>query len=435
MNKLRTMAVWALCCILITLLAACGGSSQGNGKTTVTIMTWESATTNAAIDKAVQQFMKENPNIVVQRIDVPSTDYGDKLASLTQAKKLPDLFWCGNDTEQQYTGQGLLYDYAQKIKSSQGSDLNSSSFVPTALANWTTTDGKMGGLPSLMNTYGIWYNVDAFQKAGLTLPAQGWTWDQMFSDALKLKGTGTGNYGLVADSLTTQTDAPFDMSVYSLAAGGQAFTDKINNPTKVTVDSIYTQGVSKLAAAVQNGSMSPPGYDATNTTSDFAAGKLPMLMGGQWLAASFLTSKPVMKYGFAPLPTVKNAATLYDAVGICTPSYTANPDATWKVMQFLDSKLWENVLSSSPVAPTAYKPASDTYYNALKAGGLDSVASTVNYELNISTVSGVRFTTVWASKADDVIKAYWPDILEGKKPISALQTMAGQLNSLIQSNS
>lgn len=433
MNKLKVMSVWVFCTMLIALLAACGGSqgTQG-GKATITVMTWESAETNTAIDKALQRFMKDNPDIVVQRIDTPSTNYGDKLASLILAKKLPDLFWCGNDTEQQYTSQGLLYDYAPKLKGSQGANFSGSNFVPAALTNWTAANGQMGGLPSLMNTYGIWYNADAFEKAGLTLPAQGWTWDQLFSDAQKLK---SGNdYGLVADSLTAN-DGPFTMSEYALSAGGQPLADKINYPTKVTVDSVYTEGVSKLAAAVQNGSVAPPGYVSTNATSAFSTGKLPMLMGGQWLAANFLTDKPTIKFGFAPLPIQKNAATLYDAVGICTPGYTKNPDAAWKAMQFLDSTLWESVLTSSPVAPTAYKPASTSYFNALKSAGMDSVVSTVNYTLDTPTVSGVRFTTVWASKAADVITAYWPDILKGKKPISALQTMADQLNGLIQSNS
>lgn len=433
MNKLKTTSVWVFCSIFIMLLAACGGGTQGNGKTTVTVMTWESAATNTAIDAALKQFMKDNPTIVVQRIDTPSTNYGDKLASLVEARKLPDLFWCGNDTEQQYGSQGLLYDYASKLKNSSSADFQSSNFVQAALTNWTTASGVIGGLPSLLNTYGIWYNADAFKAAGLAIPVAGWTWDQMFSDAQKLKGSGTGSYGLAADSLTT-TDAPFTMSVYALSAGGQSFTDKINNPTKVTADSTYTQGVSKLAAAIQNGSLTPPGYDSSNETANFSAGKLPMLMGGQWLAASFLTDKPSINYGFVPLPIQGKAATLYDAVGICTPGYTANADATWKVMQFLDSTVWESVLSSSPVAPTAYKPSSSTYYSSLKAGGLDTVVSTVNYDLDAPVLTGVRFTTVWASQADDIITAYWPDILRGKKPITDLQTMVSQLNKLIQSN-
>ncbi|MET7783677.1 MULTISPECIES: hypothetical protein [Streptomyces] len=35
----------------------------------------------------------------------------------------------------------------------------------------------------------------------------------------------------------------------------------------------------------------------------------------------------------------------------------------------------------------------------------------------------------------DLITAYWPDILQGKKPLSDLQTMADKINEAIKSNS
>lgn len=440
MYSYRRMAFLLLCITLLALLSACGDAqsnqSNSNKKATVTVLTWEGTDTNAAIDKALKDFMNQNPDITVQRLESPNSGYGDKLSSLVQAKKMPDLFWCGNDTEQQYTSQGLLYDYSSKLKSTKSADFDPSSFVPAAIQNWTTNDGKIGGLPTLMNTIGVWYNADAFQKAGLVLPKNGWTWDEMLSDAKKLtsKSGGTTNYGMIADNITSTSDGPFTMSVYSMSAGGQPFADKVNNPTKVTVDSQYTEGVSKVAAAIQSGSIAPPGYDSSNAASSFAAGKVPMLMSGQWLASGFLTNKPTMKYGFAPLPSQGTTANLYDAVGICTPSYTANADATWRVMQFLSTKAWETVLTGAPVAPPAYKPAAGPYYDTLKSGGLDSAASTVQYSLDSSSLASVRFTTTWASKANDIITSYWPDILQGKKPVSALQTMASQLNDLIKSS-
>ncbi len=97
-----------------------------------------------------------------------------------------------------------------------------------------------------------------------------------------------------------------------------------------------------------------------------------MLWSGQWLAAGFLTDKPKIKYGFAPLPQADEPATLYDAVGICTPSYTKNADATFKVLKYLDSTAWTKVLPDSPVAVPAYTGAQDSYFNALdKAGKYD----------------------------------------------------------------
>ncbi|MCX4596669.1 extracellular solute-binding protein [Streptomyces sp. NBC_01549] len=411
--------------------AACGGSSgkQSDGKATVTLMTWESAATNKAIDQALTGF--HDPNITVKRIDTPNGNYSDKLAALTQAKKLPDLFWCGNDTEQQYTGQGLLTDWASRL--SGAGDFGASSFVSSTMKNWKTADGKIGGVPSLINTYGIWYDIDAFKVAGIAVPAAGWTWDQMFDAAAKLHAKGA-KYGLVADAMTS-TDGPFSLSTYSLSAGGAPFADSVHQPTKTTIDATYTEGVRKLVAGIKSGAIAPPGYDISNQQALFAAGQIPMLWSGQWLAAGFLTDKPKIKYGFAPLPQVNKPATLYDAVGICTPSYTQNADATYKVLKYLDSTVWTKVLPGSPVAAPAYLSAQSAYFGALDKAGLTTVASTVKAGLNTSSTIGVRFTTQWASQSNDLITAYWPDILNGKKPLSDLRTMTDKINEVIKSNS
>jgi ABC-type glycerol-3-phosphate transport system substrate-binding protein len=411
--------------------AACGGSSgkQSDGKATVTLMTWESAATNKDIDQALTGF--HDPNITVKRIDTPNGNYSDKLAALTQAKKLPDLFWCGNDTEQQYTGQGLLTDWASRL--SGAGDFGASSFVSSTMKNWKTADGKIGGVPSLINTYGIWYDIDAFKAAGIAVPAAGWTWDQMFDAAAKLHAKGA-KYGLVADAMTS-TDGPFSLSTYSLSAGGAPFADSVHQPTKTTIDATYTEGVRKLVAGIKSGAVAPPGYDISNQQALFAAGQIPMLWSGQWLAAGFLTDKPKIKYGFAPLPQVNKPATLYDAVGICTPSYTQNADATYKVLKYLDSTVWTKVLPGSPVAAPAYLSAQSAYFGALDKAGLTTVASTVKAGLNTSSTIGVRFTTQWASQSNDLITAYWPDILNGKKPLSDLRTMTDKINEVIKSNS
>ncbi|MFK0025458.1 extracellular solute-binding protein [Streptomyces sp. NPDC090798] len=411
--------------------SACGGSSgqESGGKTTVTVMTWESNATNKLIDQALAGF--QDPGITVKRIDTPNGNYSDKLSALTQAKKLPDLFWCGNDTEQQYTGQGLLTDWSSKLSGS--GDFSTGSFDSTAMKNWKTADGRIGGVPSLMNTYGIWYDIDAFKAAGIQVPAAGWSWDQMYEAAAKLHEKGA-KYGLVADAMTA-LDAPFSLSLYSQSAGGAPFTDDVHHPTKVTVDATYTEGVSKLVAGIKSGAVAPPGYDISNQQSLFSAGEIPMLWSGQWLAAGFLTDKPKIKYGFAPLPRVDKPATLYDAVGICTPSYTKNADATFKVLKYLDSTVWTKVLPDSPVAVPAYTGAQDSYFNALDKAGQTTVASTVKTDLKASSTTGVRFTTQWASQASDLVTAYWPDILQGKKPLSDLQTMADKINELIKSSS
>jgi ABC-type glycerol-3-phosphate transport system substrate-binding protein len=428
----RIIGTTLACAGLLTATAACGGSDSGgksDGPVTITVMTWESPETNTAIKKALEGF--KDDNIKVELIDTPAGGYGDKLASLTQAKKLPDLFWCGNDTEQQYTSQGLLVDWSKKIDGGDG-DFKSDKFVGSAMENWKTADGQMGGLPSLMNTYGIWYNLDAFKAAGLPEPKPGWSWDEMYSAAGKLANKNGAKYGLVADNLTS-ADAPFSMSMYSVSAGGAPFTDNVNHPTKAEADDKYVEGVTKLAAAIKSGAVAPPGYDASNVPALFSGGKVPMMVGGQWLAAGFQTDKPKVKYGFVPFPQVNTPTTLYDSVGICTPQYTADEDSAYKVLEFFNTKVWDAVLPASPVAPPAYTPAQESYFGALTKAGQNTVVDTVKADLTAEKTVGVRFTTQWASQVGDLTTAMYQPILTGKKPVSDLQAYVGKINDLIKS--
>jgi ABC-type glycerol-3-phosphate transport system substrate-binding protein len=422
--KIRARAIAAAAAAAAVLLATAGCSGGGgstDGKTTVTFMTWESADTNKLIDEAVKKF--DDPNITIKRIDSPSGNYSDKLSSLTQAKKLPDIFWCGNDTEQQYTQLGILTDWTKKLTG----DFSADQFG--GLEKWTSDKG-IGGVPALRNIYGIWYNEDAFTANGLDIPKAGWTWDEMFAAADKLKGWNGAKYGLNASGLTA-TDGPFTMGAYAVSAGGKPFTDDVNNPTTVTVDDKYTEGVQKTIDAIKSGAIAPTSYDGTNDTSLFESGKLPMMWGGQWLAPTFIADKPAIKWGWAPLPVVDKPVTVYDAIGMCTPKTTANADATFKVVKFLDSTMWQEVIAKTPVAPPAYEPAQDAYFSALSDAGATTVTDTAKYNLAADTV-GNRFTTTWASQASDLTVAEYQPILDGKKPISGLKDYAAKVKALIK---
>lgn len=430
LKSIKTTLVLSLTTLLCMVMAACGGGSgtTSNGPVTVTVMTWETTATNQLIDQALQKFMQQNPNIKVQRIPTPGSDFSQKISSLTIAKKLPDIFWAGNDTEQQYAAQGMLYNFGSEADSGTFTK----DFAPSSITNWEV-NGKLYGLPTLMNTYGVFYNEDLFKQAGLPLPKAGWTYQEMLHDAQVLtqkNGDKVTRYGL-----WSPPDDPFTMGDYSVSAGGAPFQDKIINATKVTASPQFLEGTQLFANAVQNGYVTPPNYPSDNAATSFVAGKIPMLYTGQWFAATFLQSKPNFKYGFAPLPVVKDEVQPYDAVGICSPSYIQNPDAVWKVTQFLASTAWETVLPGSPVAPAAHVPSSAPYFNTLKSDGLTSVADSVNYELTAQNKQGIRFIAPWSTKANNIVTADWSDILTGKTPVdSGVSKMVQQINDTIQQN-
>ena len=251
-------------------------------KTVVTLMTWEGADTNAAIDKALDQFKKDNPTIDVQRIPSPNSDYSQKLQSLLVAKQLPDIFWAGNDTEQQLGAQSVLYDWTT-LAAAKSDSFDLTKFAPGAIDNWKTPDGKLYGLPTLMNTYGFWYNADMLTAAGAKLPAVGMTYDDLFTAAkavTKKDGDKVSQYGIYVGVGDPAITGPFSAGYCAQANGGQPFTDRIIEPTKVTADDKFVACTKTFVDAVKNGYVTPPGYSSDGLTDSFKAGKVPMLQAG-----------------------------------------------------------------------------------------------------------------------------------------------------------
>lgn len=407
----------------LAFLTTALGLSAASAQTTVTLMTWEGADTNKLIRASLDAFEKQNPDLKVELVPSPNSGYDQKIQSMILARKLPDLFWIGNDKILEFGSKGILFDwskYAFRLQAAQ--------YAPGALDKYKL-NGKLYGLPSLMNTYGFFYNEDAFKAANVPLPKAGWTYQDFFTAAQKL--TKNGKYAVVY-STSDPFNNPFFMSQYALSAGGAPFQNSYLNPTKVTASPQFVEGTKLLVDAIKNGHVAPPTYPTDGQLENFLAGSVPMLGAGQWLAASMLQSAPKFKVGFVPLPQVKVRAQPFDAVGIAAPATIKNPDAVWKVLTFLDTRAWESVLPASPVAPAAFVPSSKPYFDKLRAAGFTSVADSVNYTLGTKTTDGIRFIAPWSGKANDQIRASWNDILLGKVPTeSGVQKLVQQLNSII----
>ncbi|MBU5348756.1 ABC transporter substrate-binding protein [Paenibacillus lautus] len=426
-----------------SLLAACGGNSGGSsgspspGNTPsgednagskkpveVTMITWESAAMNEKIMASMKKFEEENPDIKVKLIPTPLDNYGVKINGMITAKKAPDIFMTGNDMLLDNAGKGLLYDWTELAAQDKAF---MEGFYDGVVDSWYY-EGKLVGLPGLLNTYGIFYNKKSFQDAGLPEPKIGWTYDEFFTAMEKLSSNqgGVQQFGYYAPL------DPFHVSLYSVSAGGAPFADAIINPTKVEISDRFREGVEKYKSAIANGYMNPPTFDLTNAMSSFKQGKVPMTLQGQWVADDLIRTAPKeLEWGYVPMPVVNSQTEIYDAVGWSSPATLKNPEAVWKVLKYLDSKMYEEVLPSTPVAPAAYQASSAAYYEALKTAGHPEVGEGLDHILKSQNTQPVRFLSTWAGKAYPFIEASWKNILMGKAPITELDVMAEKINKVI----
>ncbi|MGO4275611.1 ABC transporter substrate-binding protein, partial [Paenibacillus sp. TAF58] len=160
---------------------------------------------NDKIMASMKKFEAANPGITVKLIPAPLSDYGLKINQVIAANQGPDIFMTGNDMVIANGAEGRLYDWSAKAA---GDKEFMDSFYNGVLDAWKQEGGKLYGLPGLLNTYGYFYNKKLFKDAGLSEPKAGWTYDEMFADALKLtsKKGGVQQYGLYA------TVDPFKLS-------------------------------------------------------------------------------------------------------------------------------------------------------------------------------------------------------------------------------
>ena len=416
---------------LFTSLIAAGlfaltAAGSIDAKTNVTFMTWESPEMNQKILEALQKFQEANPDITVEMIPSPLRDYGVKIKQMLAAGEAPDIYMTGNDWALQYMEQGLLFDWKPYVDKDEELLKN---MYPGVVENWQI-DGKIGGVPGMLNCYGVFYNKKMFQDAGLPLPAIGWTLDDLLAASSKFAKKEANVYGLYYPPYAGF--APFFVSIYGVSAGGQPFANGIVNVTQVTADEQFKGIVQKIAEKMQDGSIQPPTSTGEGIENLFLQGQIAMLQHGQWFADALIRTAPKdLEWGFAPNPTVQKQSMIYDCVGWSSPATIKNPDAVFKVLKFLDTEMYKIVIPQTPVAPPAYQPAAAAYFDTLKNAGHAEMAEALDYMLKSPDKQPVRFQQVWAGKANKFLDAQWNNIIMGKAPITDLDQMVTDINDVI----
>ena len=79
-----------------------------------------------------------------------------------------------------------------QLMAESGLPFNPDSYLPTVTSYYTTADGKMLSMPFNSSTPILWYNVDAFKKAGLDADMPPTTWPEVGEYSKKLVAAGYG---------------------------------------------------------------------------------------------------------------------------------------------------------------------------------------------------------------------------------------------------
>lgn len=211
MRKVIVLGALALLCTVLVAGAQAGGQATVV-KLKFATYVWQ-PTTVAANKKIVDTWNREHPGIQVEIVPVDVNSVHDKLLTSFVGGTAADVIHDEAADIAGFTQQGYLANLTPLIPKT----LRRS--IPNDIWQTVNFGGKITGVPSLLQTYNVFANMDILKAAGIKAPTleDPWTWPEFRSAAKRL--TTSGRYGvcwgLRSPTAVTQT--------MSLNYGGQFF--------------------------------------------------------------------------------------------------------------------------------------------------------------------------------------------------------------------
>ncbi len=143
----------------------------------------------------LRDFERQNEGSTVKVTFEAWDDYMTKLPTLFAGGAVPDLIHQHQSIVQDYGHRGALLDLAPLM---DRDGIDRSAFVPALLDAFTDGD-KVYGIPKDSAAWGVYYNKDKFDEAGLDYPSDDWSMDDLRETARALtrddKGRSPGDAG------------------------------------------------------------------------------------------------------------------------------------------------------------------------------------------------------------------------------------------------
>lgn len=298
-------------------------------RTKVQVSTWWSFETGSPLDALKAAFEAAHPDIEIEYLQIPSSQYYTKVLTMIAGGTSPDVAMLGMDKLGSWVPRGALQELTPYIKEG-GYDLNQ---LFPAVRKAIEFRGGIYALPRDVTTSVVAYNKTLFDQAGVPYPKAGWTRQDFLRMArvlTKAEGGRTTIYGYAFDTFP-------DGFVDWLYTNGASFInadanrDGLHEPNAIEVLK-FLQGMIKEGIAPSGGQTEAFKY----ASAAFRIQKSAMYVATVGWANSFAKDEK-LNWDVAPLPIwaegMKPATRLW--VNFWTlPKGSKHPKEAFKVMAF-----------------------------------------------------------------------------------------------------
>jgi multiple sugar transport system substrate-binding protein len=304
---------------------------------------WQTGLAGDRIAEIANRFGSQNPRTIVTR---EVRDFGDHLAILQQsfaAGQPPDVFVSSGAYLPDQSAASGLFDLSGPVKA-DGVNLDDYWTEPTT----RPSNGRLDAVPLWTDDEVVFYNRDRFAEAGVAVPPDTWTWDDLLVLATKLT---EGKPGQVTRwGLLLINDIPGGWGSFVASNGGHWL-----NPTtgQVELGPAATEALQWVFDAMRVHHVAPQPYEQQTLTKagqvdPFLAGTVAMLPLGTWEMPSALAQA---QFGWDVLPLPRAPKTgqsisLSSGQPGCLARASSHPDEAWQLLSYFLSaeaqRVWVN---------------------------------------------------------------------------------------------
>ena len=313
-SKLGALALAALMATSLTVATHASAATCGK-RTTVTMLGTIKPEIQDQFLAAVADYNKSQGCYTLKSIP------GDR--NLTFLQNVTPMYAAKNAPTIMYTLQEIP-DMADKVMDWKGSKL--ASLVSPSLLEAATVGGKLVGVPSTAEAFGLLYNKKVLDKAGVD-PTTIHTRAQLEVAFKKVKAS---NKGVVRFSSIWWSLGAHFTNIY-FANSGATHEDRLkvldglaDGTKKLSSDATFQNYLATFALLNKYNQAKPNTTDTEYDLSvaDLASGKAGFWFMGNWAEPNLLTASPSTDFGIMPLPIsndAKDAANKSISVGV--PGY------------------------------------------------------------------------------------------------------------------
>lgn len=286
------------------------------------------------IDGILADFMERHPDIsIMQTTTTGSVSFASRVAS----NDVPDL--------------GHVYaSTAYRVMAEEGlfMDLSGQDFLEKVpeeyLEMFTLEDGTVWAVPVNINAFGLYINLDIYEKNGLEIPK---TFDELIANCEKLREAGI---------------TPFAFAYKDTGALRQCFertmTGAVNHDFLKVCEEVglsdksfadypdIVEGLEAFVRLLDYADTDPLGMDTNDLANAFTNEEVAMVLNGDWGVSQYLTLNPDLNFKVVILPSITGISST--SVGTCDMclAISATSDKQEQCLEFIKYFMEPDVIES-----------------------------------------------------------------------------------------